>query len=186
MAAAPLSESSRPLGSSRGLLAAFGFTSPLSTELMELLGGGEGGFAFTEAFEPITGMLMLSSATTGDAAGPGTSAGGELGPGVGLGVAVGAAVGAAVVGAVVAAAAVGAGEPSRKSCLGGLALSSVSETGLTGLLAGEVKGVPKSVSLELSRWELSREMRLELPPLELRLSSAMLLFFLCTSSGGRY
>lgn len=43
-----------------------------------------------------------------------------------------------------------------------------------GLLAGEVKGVPVSVSLELSRWLLSSEMRLELPPLELRFSSAML------------
>lgn len=90
----------------------------------------------------------------------------------------------------------------------------MSDTGLEGLLAGEVKGVPVSVSLELSRWLLSREMRLELPPLELRFNSAMLcgerraegggqsgnkataslwqsavnltLFFLCTSSGGRY
>lgn len=50
----------------------------------------------------------------------------------------------------------------------------MSDTGLEGLLAGEVKGVPVSVSLELSRWLLSREMRLELPPLELRFSSAML------------
>lgn len=53
-------------------------------------------------------------------------------------------------------------------------LSSVSDTGLEGLPAGEVKGVPVSVSLELSRWLLSREMRLELPPLELRFNSAML------------
>lgn len=45
---------------------------------------------------------------------------------------------------------------------------------MEGLPAGEVKGVPVSVSLELSRWLLSREMRLELPPLELRFSSAML------------
>lgn len=35
-------ESSRPLGSSLGLLVALGFT-----ELMEVLAGGEGGFAFT-------------------------------------------------------------------------------------------------------------------------------------------
>lgn len=98
----------------------------------------------------------------------------------------------------------------------------MSDTGLEGLLAGEVKGVPESVSLELSRWLLSREIRLEFPPLELRFNSAMLyekktkktkqetkrrnvnvsisvlafvpitaerpltLFFLCTSSGGRY
>lgn len=55
-------------------------------------------------------------------------------------------------------------------------LSSVSEAGLEGLLVGvgELKGVPESVSLELSRWLLSREIRLELPPLELRFSSAML------------
>lgn len=50
----------------------------------------------------------------------------------------------------------------------------MSDTGLEGLLVGELKGVPESVSLELSRWLLSREMRLELPPLELRFSSAKL------------
>lgn len=53
-------------------------------------------------------------------------------------------------------------------------LSSVSDAGFKGLLVGELKGVPESVSLELSRWLLSREIRLEFPPLELRLSSAML------------
>lgn len=53
-------------------------------------------------------------------------------------------------------------------------LSSVSDVGLEGLLVGEVKGVPESVSLELSRWLLSSEILLELPPLELRFNSAML------------
>lgn len=38
---APLTESSRPLGSSLGLLVAVGFALPV----MELLAGGEGGFA---------------------------------------------------------------------------------------------------------------------------------------------
>lgn len=52
--------------------------------------------------------------------------------------------------------------------------SSVSDTGLEGLLVGELKGVPESVSLELSRWLLSREIRFELPPFELRFNSAML------------
>lgn len=52
--------------------------------------------------------------------------------------------------------------------------SSVSDAGLEGLLVGELKGVPESVSLELSRGLLSREIRLELPPLELRFISAML------------
>lgn len=53
-------------------------------------------------------------------------------------------------------------------------LSSVSEGGFDGLQGGELKGVPVSVSLELSRWLLSREIRLELPPFELRFKSAML------------
>lgn len=53
-------------------------------------------------------------------------------------------------------------------------LSSVSEAGLDCLQGGELKGVPVSVSLELSRWLLSREIRFELPPLELRFKSAML------------
>ncbi len=44
---APLVESSRPLGSSLGLLAALGVTSPLSTVVMELLAGGVGAFALT-------------------------------------------------------------------------------------------------------------------------------------------
>lgn len=66
--------------------------------------------------------------------------------GAGAGDGAGAAVGAAA-----GAAAAGAGEPSTKSCLGGLMLSSVSDTGLQGLLVGELKGVPESVSLELSR-----------------------------------
>lgn len=50
----------------------------------------------------------------------------------------------------------------------------MSDTGLEGLQVGELKGVPESVSLELSRWLLSREIRLELPPLELRFNSAVL------------
>lgn len=53
-------------------------------------------------------------------------------------------------------------------------LSSVSEAGFESLQGGELKGVPVSVSLELSRWLLSREIRFELPPLELRFKSAML------------
>lgn len=50
----------------------------------------------------------------------------------------------------------------------------MSEAGLDCLQGGELKGVPVSVSLELSRWLLSREIRFELPPLELRFKSAML------------
>ena len=46
LAGAPLIESSRPLGSSLGLLAALGITSPLSSGGVELLAGGEGGFVF--------------------------------------------------------------------------------------------------------------------------------------------
>lgn len=57
----------------------------------------------------------------------------------------------------------------------------MSDAGLRGLPVGELKGVPESVSLELSRWLLSREIRFELPPLELRLNSAML----CTNEGRR-
>lgn len=56
--AAPLTESSRPLGSSLGLLAALGVTSPLRTVLTEVLAGGEGGFALTGGFEPMTGIDM--------------------------------------------------------------------------------------------------------------------------------
>lgn len=41
--------SSRPFGSSLGLLAALGFSLPLRTELMEALAGGEAGFALTKA-----------------------------------------------------------------------------------------------------------------------------------------
>lgn len=48
LAGAPLTESSRPLGSSLGLLVALGCASPLSTVLTELLAGGEGGLALTE------------------------------------------------------------------------------------------------------------------------------------------
>lgn len=50
----------------------------------------------------------------------------------------------------------------------------MSEAGLDCLQGGELKGVPVSVSLELSRWLLSREIRFELPPFELRFKSAML------------
>lgn len=99
-------------------------------------------------------------------------------------------------------AALDAGDSSTKSFLGGLTLqwklntgirmthvysgnaviitlheshlSSVSEAGFEGLQGGELKGVPVSVSLELSRWLLSREIRFELPPFELRFKSAML------------
>lgn len=45
LAGAPLIESSRPLGSSLGLLAALGFTSLASTAVTA---GGEGGFALTD------------------------------------------------------------------------------------------------------------------------------------------
>ncbi len=62
----------------------------------------------------------------------------------------------------------------HSKCRGVSYLSSVSDVGFNGLLVGELKGVPESVSLELSRWLLSREIRLELPPLELRFNSAML------------
>lgn len=41
--------SSRPFGSSLGLLAAVGCSLPLKTVLMEALAGGEGGFALPEA-----------------------------------------------------------------------------------------------------------------------------------------
>lgn len=50
----------------------------------------------------------------------------------------------------------------------------MSDAGLEGLLVGELKGVPESVSLEVSKWLLSRDILLELPPLELRFNSAML------------
>lgn len=50
----------------------------------------------------------------------------------------------------------------------------MSEAGFESLQGGELKGVPVSVSLELSRWLLSREIRFELPPLELRFRSARL------------
>lgn len=42
-----MTESSRPLGSSLGLLAALGVTSSLSASVMEPLAGGEGGLALT-------------------------------------------------------------------------------------------------------------------------------------------
>lgn len=49
LAGAPLTGSLKPLGSSRGLLAALGFTLPLSAEATELQAGGEGAFALTGA-----------------------------------------------------------------------------------------------------------------------------------------
>lgn len=145
LAGAPLTESSRPLGSSLGLLVALGSTFPLSAVLTELLAGGEGGFALTGGFEPMTGMDMPWSVAAGAALG--ASLGASLGAALGssLGAALGASLGASL-GTVL-----GAAQLSTKSCLGGLTLSSVSDAGLEGLLVGELKGVPESVSLELSR-----------------------------------
>lgn len=47
LAGAPFRESSRPLGSSLGLLVALGFSLAADTPLMELLGGGDGDLDFT-------------------------------------------------------------------------------------------------------------------------------------------
>lgn len=134
-----------PLGSSLGELVALGCILADNTllmelltgvvemvEVMEVLGGGEGGLACTEAFDPITGMDMPWSGAAGA---------GSAGPGAATGAATGAGAGAAT----------GAVGLSTNNCFGGLAPSSMSDVGLGGLLAGEVMGVPESVFVELSR-----------------------------------
>lgn len=169
LVAPPLTGSSRPLGSSLGLLAALGFTSALGTVLMAPLAGGEGGFVLEGGSEEYS--LNISQLSCGVHSFLFESnvfvslepiAGNDM-PGS----------------PAAAAAALGVGGLSTTSCFGGLTQqhaekngsalrhhhptgklkevisnsypSSGSDGGLRVLLVGELKGVPESVSLELSR-----------------------------------